>query len=58
MRGISLDGCTGLGVIASGCLTAIRYKDEYLLKFSDLALVQWALVSSWCQTMPGLIWPS
>ena len=24
---------------------------------SDLMLVQWALGSSWCRTMPGLMWP-
>ena len=45
-----LEGHTDLDVIANGTLTAVRYQDV-------LMLVQWALGSSWCRTMPGFMWP-
>ena len=56
----------------NGALTAVRYQDEILranLRWCSgpwvlpgavgpgFFLVQWALGSSWCRTMPGRMWP-
>ena len=55
--GISLEGHTNLHVLANGTLTAVGYRDEILRPIVRPYLVQWALRSSWCSAMPGLVWP-
>ncbi len=56
--GISMEGRTDLYRLDNGTLTAIRYRDEMKSfdPLSDPTLVQWVLGSSWCMTMPGLMW--
>ena len=54
--GISLVGSTNLHVLANCTLTDVKYRDEILGPIVRL-LVQWALGSFWCRTMPGLMWP-
>lgn len=59
LGGISLEGCTDIHVLASGTFTAVRYEDEILrtiIRPPDM-MVQWALDSSLCMTIPGLLWP-
>ncbi len=46
-----MEGGTELYTLDNGTLIAIRYDP-----LSDPTLVQWVLGSSWCMTMPGLMW--
>ena len=52
LGGISLEGRTNLYVLANTTMTAVRMKSSD--PSPDLTLVQWALGSSWCRTMPSL----
>ena len=51
-----MEGRTNLHVLANSTMTAVRYQDVLHRPIVRL-LVQWALGSSWCRTMPSLVWP-
>ena len=53
-----MEGHTDLYRLDNGTLTAITVgiRMKSLDPLSDPTLVQWVLGSSWCTTMPGLMW--